>query len=237
MPSKSRNSSPRKARARHCWCSWIPFSQAMSNLQPRRQRTRGACPLCRRPRSELNWSRTYRALASLSIREQSHYLGIRFRARFHAMIGYRVGQFIKRWVCALYLRLGWVLPPFVRSVYILDIYQRALRQYVPKALSGRVVYFKTARRSASHQARWTSVLRDGVEAYEVPGNHIEVIQKGNLGAWTERLASCISQAQRQVESPQRPRSLRTRPAAGPLVEDTPSAGTDSFRLHRNKSLL
>ena len=46
--------------------------------------------------------------------------------------------------------------------------------------------------SSDDQERWKSLMKDGLEAYEVPGDHMQVIKREYAAAWAERLKSCVS---------------------------------------------
>jgi hypothetical protein len=48
--------------------------------------------------------------------------------------------------------------------------------------------------SSDDQERWKNLMKGGLEAYEVPGDHMEVIRE-HTAAWAERLKFCISKAQ------------------------------------------
>ena len=48
---------------------------------------------------------------------------------------------LKPVVCKICLKSGYPLPLSLRSFYILEIYRRALKKYVPKAYDGSLVIF------------------------------------------------------------------------------------------------
>ena len=112
-----------------------------------------------------------------------------------AMIGRAFRKVFKRLVCNVCVRTGWTLPASVRSFYVLEIYIRALRNYSPRVFDGRAVYFKCMTQSSHDQERWKNLMKDGLEAYEVPGDHMQVVNKEHAAPWAERLKFCISKIQ------------------------------------------
>src|SRR5687768_17620560 len=50
-----------------------------------------------------------------------------------------------RTVYRIYLALGSVIPPALRSRYILDVYERAIAAYTPAIYPGRLVLVRTSR--------------------------------------------------------------------------------------------
>ena len=134
-------------------------------------------------------------LARLGPLDQARYLGIRIASKIDAMIGRGVREVFKRLVCNVYVRAGWTLPASVRSFYVLEIYIRALRNYSPRVFDGRAVYFKCMTQSSHDQERWKNLMKDGLEAYEAPGDHMQVVDKEHAAPWAERLKFCISKIQ------------------------------------------
>jgi thioesterase domain-containing protein len=62
--------------------------------------------------------------------------------------------------------------------------------------------------SSVNQEAWKGLMRDGLEVYEVPGDHMDVIKKSNAAAWAERLKSCIANARTPVPTVEGQRALR-----------------------------
>jgi thioesterase domain-containing protein/acyl carrier protein len=137
-------------------------------------------------------------LAQLRLRGQMNYILVRLRNKIENTandIGNRFGKIYKLSLCRVCLAFGWILPASVRSFYILEIYKHALQNYSPAIYPGRAIYFKTASRSNYHQQGWKSLMKDGLEVYEVPGDHMEIIKKENAEVWAKQLKSCLSAAQ------------------------------------------
>jgi thioesterase domain-containing protein len=167
-----------------------PFPDATvsaSGSDERSEATAAASPLSGRIFSHLS------KLARLGPLDQARYLGIRIASAIDALIGRGVRKIFKRLVCDVYVRAGWTLPASVRSFYIVEVvYRRALRNYSPRAFDGRAVYFKCMTQSSDDQERWKNLMKDGLEAYEVPGDHMQVTKREHTAAWAERLKFCIS---------------------------------------------
>jgi thioesterase domain-containing protein len=137
-------------------------------------------------------------LASLSHGERIRYTLVRLSNWIRgtaSRIGNWFGKLYKQLICNVCLGLGGLLPPSVRSFYILQIYKYALQNYSPGCFAGRAVYFKTASRSSYHQQSWKSLMTGGLEVYEITGDHMQIIKKENAEVWAKLLRSCISAAQ------------------------------------------
>ena len=78
---------------------------------------------------------------------------------------------------------------------MVEVYRRALRNYSPQVFDGKAVYFKCMTQSSDAQERWKNLMKGGLEAYEVPGDHMQITKKEYAAAWAERLKFSISRAQ------------------------------------------
>ena len=168
------------------FCGKYDHPATSTRTDERSEASAAASPLSERIFSHLS------NLARLGPLDQARYLGIRIASRIDAMIGRAARRVFKRLVCNVCLRAGWTLPASVRSFYVLEIYIRALRNYSPRVFDGRAVYFKCMTQSSHDQERWKNLMKDGLEAYEVPGDHMQVINKEHAAAWAERLKFCIA---------------------------------------------
>jgi len=104
-------------------------------------------------------------------------------------------------VCKIYLGLGYLLPPFVRSFYILSIYDRARRDYVPQIYPGRLIIFKGAGDSCDPQT-WERLAAGGLEIHEVPGGHVNILKEPHVQVWAEQLKDYLQKNQTVVSRSQ-----------------------------------
>ncbi|HTG72801.1 MAG TPA: thioesterase domain-containing protein, partial [Terriglobia bacterium] len=140
-------------------------------------------------------------LATLGSLERVRYVRVRLNNRFNTWIGNRLRSNFKWLQCKVSLTAGWKLPASVRSYYILEVYKRARKSYSPHVFPGRAIYFKSKKQSTYHRDSWQSLMRDGLEVYEVPGDHMDLIKRENVPHWASTLGSCISKAQTLNTSP------------------------------------
>jgi len=85
----------------------------------------------------------------------------------------------------------------------------ANKQYVPKPYGGKVTLFRAGLRSAadagSQDMGWGRLARGGVEIREVPGDHVNMLLRPQVGLLAEQLHDCIGKAiaiDGQPEAPQ-----------------------------------
>jgi len=173
--------------------SLFPGGQIVATTLEQSRSTSGVISYAENTRSH------FEKLARLSLRDRISYIRVRVEDRVNGIVGHRVSRSIKKIVCGVCLRMNWTLPVFVRSHYILSVYQSAIRNYTPTPYPGRAVYFKSASRSTVHQQHWAGVMSGGLEVHEVPGDHFEMIRRENAAPWVDRLTRFISEAQPPVE--------------------------------------
>jgi thioesterase domain-containing protein len=89
--------------------------------------------------------------------------------------------------------MGRLLPPPLRSPYILDIYRKALRSYVPKPYTGRVVIFKTGGPYAT-PFNWLELIQGDLELHESTGDHMDLRKEPLIGRWAQRLKESLDRA-------------------------------------------
>jgi len=135
----------------------------------------------------------FQRLAKLGFQAQVRYLHVRFKGRINA-IGNKLRTNYKWLLCKASLTVGWRLPASVRSYYIVEVHKVARKAYKPRVFLGRAVYFKSTNRSSYDRDSWQNLMRDGMEVYEVPGDHLDLIKRENVSAWAGRLGSCITKA-------------------------------------------
>jgi thioesterase domain-containing protein len=98
-------------------------------------------------------------------------------------------------ICRTYVALGHTLPPHLRSRYILDVYHRALAQYVPEPYRGAAVYIKCEQSSGHRRDVWETLIGGGLTVHEVPGDHLDVRRQSHVHFWAEKLNGWICRAQ------------------------------------------
>jgi hypothetical protein len=83
------------------------------------------------------------------------------------------------------------LPIALRSLYILNVYEKAASAYVPDIYAGRLVVFKPAEETESAQA-WQRFAGGDFEVHETFGNHTDVVNKeACVGLWAEQLRTYL----------------------------------------------
>lgn len=117
-----------------------------------------------------------RNLALLGAQEKLAYMAVRVRAKITERTE-RINKILEKLVSKLYLAMGCRLPLSVRSYYILEIYSRARRNYVPQLYPGQAIYIKSEKRSSDHRLNWGRLFAGGLEVYDVPGDHMDMIKE------------------------------------------------------------
>ncbi len=141
-----------------------------------------------------------RHVARLGLLDQARYVFVRIADRMNAVIGDDLRRNYKRALCKLCVTFAWKLPSSLRSFYVLEVYRLALAHYSPQAFSGRAVYFKSMDQSSFNQEGWRNLMSEGLEVYDIPGDHLDVIKKDHAAAWAEPLKSCCANARRRTVS-------------------------------------
>jgi thioesterase domain-containing protein len=98
-----------------------------------------------------------------------------------------------RWTS--YVAAGKLLPPSLRSPYILNIYREALRSYVPMRYTGRVVILKT---SGAYEPplNWPELIDGDLEIHETAGGHMDLRREPHVGPWAKQLKTWLERAAR-----------------------------------------
>ncbi|MEH1787961.1 MAG: thioesterase domain-containing protein [Nostoc sp.] len=83
--------------------------------------------------------------------------------------------------------------------------------YIPQIYSGRVVYFAAQERSKDsfisellQPNAWNRWVINGVEVYEVPGDHLSMTKEPNVRVLAEKLSTCLDRA--ECEEPKQEQS-------------------------------
>lgn len=83
------------------------------------------------------------------------------------------------------------------------IIQQAERAYVPKPYAGKVVMFRALDSedgksvSLDPDLGWTPYLKDGLTIYDVPGDHVGILQEPNVGAIGNRMKLLLEEVRVQ----------------------------------------
>jgi thioesterase domain-containing protein len=98
------------------------------------------------------------------------------------------------------VRIGYPLPPSLRSPYILAIYHHAAQDYIPQPYAGRVILFKGKTRAYDPLFDWQTLIVGELEMHEVPGEHLDMIKEPYIQFWAETLNTCLHKAQSRETS-------------------------------------
>jgi oxalate---CoA ligase len=141
-------------------------------------------------------------LSLIGTKEKLAYLSDRIIDKLmQPVIGIR--QTCKKIACKVCVRAGIRLSPSLQSVYLLGIYSKALRRYQPQRYPGRAIYVKSELRSGGHRVAWEKLMDGGLEVYEVPGNHTDLIQESYGGLWAKHLRTWLDLAQEILDGKQK----------------------------------
>src|SRR3970282_253346 len=135
-----------------------------------------------------------RNLAPLAAHEKLAYILVRARGKITERTA-RVSKIFKKLLCKLYSAMGRAIPLFLRSAYILDIYGEALRNYVPQPYPGPAIWFKAKKRFHDPRLDWNRLLSGKLDVYELPGDHLELVQESYVRLWAEKLKDALQRAQ------------------------------------------
>ena len=103
----------------------------------------------------------------------------------------RIRKTLKEMVCKVCLVMGRSLPLSLRNYYILNIYNKARRNYIPQLYPGSAIYIKSQKHSSDHRLNWGKVIAGGLDVHEVPGDHLDLIEKLYVRSWAEKLKDAL----------------------------------------------
>jgi thioesterase domain-containing protein len=79
-----------------------------------------------------------------------------------------------------------------------EAHERALAAYVPRPYAGRVVVMRASQQPwgivAEPAMGWDRLIDDGLEVYEIPGQHKNVLKEPRVKLVAERLRACLQSA-------------------------------------------
>jgi amino acid adenylation domain-containing protein len=142
--------------------------------------------------------RYVRTLKALAPRRKLAYVVAGITGKIKENVLFPVTKIVNKAACKFYLGIGYPLPIALRSHYILDVYAQAVSGYMPDIYPGRIIVFKPAEESISVQL-WETLAGHGLEVYEVPGQHGDVVNKEtHVRVWAEQLRNCLERARPAV---------------------------------------
>src|SRR5262249_17049581 len=133
-------------------------------------------------------------LTALEHRKKLPYIWDRVKGKLKESVSWitePVSKRLKRAVSNVYLRLGYRLPFSLRSPYILGIYARAQRRYRLQTYPGSVILFIPKGSSENSQSNWDGLAERGLEIFEVPGNHDDVLEETHVQEWAKILKTLL----------------------------------------------
>ena len=107
-----------------------------------------------------------------------------------------------------FLAAGITLPHSLRTSYIYDIYEKALRPYMLRPYSGRVTLVKTGESSYQPRWDWVKAITGELEIHEVHAGHLDLQKEPYVRLWAERLKESLDRAHASM----RPEEAREFPA-------------------------
>jgi thioesterase domain-containing protein len=102
-----------------------------------------------------------------------------------------IGKRVKRLRWQRCLKTGGLLPPSLRSPYILDVYRSALRSYTPQPYSGPVTIFKAGNMGYTSPMNWQELMTGEVQIYEGAGGHMDLTMESYVGVWAAKLRDAL----------------------------------------------
>jgi amino acid adenylation domain-containing protein len=101
--------------------------------------------------------------------------------------------------CKACVATGRLLPPTLRSAYIIDIYRKALHSYVPQPYSGRVTIYKTLSMEYSAPLDWRKLMTGSLTIHDCDATHNALIRYPHTRAWAATLRDALAKADTQVQ--------------------------------------
>jgi thioesterase domain-containing protein len=120
---------------------------------------------------------------------------IKRRARVMVSLACRVAR---RIIINGALKCGRPIPVALRSSYIMDVYDDAIRYYCPTFYKGRIIIVKAVEDNRNPET-WSHLAGKGAEIHIVPGNHQNILREPYVGAWLEKLKCQLFNTSRIVD--------------------------------------
>jgi len=114
-----------------------------------------------------------------------------------------IGKTLQRARWKACLRNHRLLPPQLRSPYILDVYRKALRSYAPTTYAGPVTIVKDASRRYRPSLSWPDLIGGPVEIHEVTGGHMNLTKEPHVAQWATKLRDSLDRVTIPLQSRRR----------------------------------
>jgi aspartate racemase len=135
--------------------------------------------------------RHLRELAPLGPQEKLSYALVRVQGKIMGLRE-KVSWIGRRVLCEVF---GYPLPSSLRTHYIVSVYGRARRAYVPQLYRGRVILFKTQGRYRNDQSGWEDLVAEGLEIQELDTDHDNVFREPYVRTFAQRLNTRLTDDQ------------------------------------------
>jgi thioesterase domain-containing protein len=100
--------------------------------------------------------------------------------------------------CKACVVTGRLLPPTLRSVYILDIYRKALRSYVPQPYSGAVTIYRTLSMEYPPPRDWQRLVTGRLTMHDCDATHTSIMKEQYVREWAAKLRDALAEADTHV---------------------------------------
>ena len=97
-----------------------------------------------------------------------------------------VSLVVRRVIINSALKCGRPIPVGLRSSYIMDVYDDAIRYYCPTRYKGQIIIVKAVEDDRNPET-WSHLARKGAKIHIIPGNHQNILREPYAGAWLEKL--------------------------------------------------
>jgi amino acid adenylation domain-containing protein len=139
-------------------------------------------------------------LSHMQLHEKLDYLAPRLKGQligtmFLIIPITRMTKYIRNLRLRCYLAAGFPLPAPLRSYYIVDMYRRALRTYVPQPYSGRILLFKSRKAWYPPPLDWLNLSTGALEVYEFEGEHTDLTKELYVAQWVQQLKASLDDVQ------------------------------------------
>jgi amino acid adenylation domain-containing protein len=115
-----------------------------------------------------------------------------------------IGKTLQRLRWKAYLRYRRILPPSLRSAYILDVYRQALQSYTPSRYGGPVTIVATNSPRHRPPFAWVDFITGPVEIHQMAGGHMDLTREPQVAQWAATLQASLE----RVTVPARSRRSR-----------------------------
>jgi amino acid adenylation domain-containing protein len=102
-----------------------------------------------------------------------------------------IGKHVSRLRWTRYIRCGRLLPPSLRSPYILDVYRSALRSYAPQPYSGPVTIYKAGNMPYTSPMNWQELMTGEFQIHEGAGSHMDLMMESHVAVWASKLKEAL----------------------------------------------